>query len=294
MSRIRSQAPAMRGFSLIEMMISMLLGLLVLGAAIAVFASNRATYQANQGLGRIQENARVAFEMMARDLRSAGGTPCSGLSKPEPTAITGQWWSAFPSQPILGYGQGAFTGSRAGTDALQIMSSADNPIGIEGHTSTTLTLRTTNHGFVANDVLLVCDSNKVFLIKATAVSGKVITHAGLPDGYDFFYNDLSSEASVAVAGFAPTRWYVKANGRGTNSLYQVRTGGEDEVAEGVDDLDLTYLESGETAYGDQSTVANWGQVVAVRVDLGLSARDSRGNLINRSIQNVVSLRARTL
>ena len=59
------------GFGLIELMIAMVLGLLVLGAAIAVFQSNQRTFDANEGTNRIQEGARVAFEMMASDLRAA-------------------------------------------------------------------------------------------------------------------------------------------------------------------------------------------------------------------------------
>ena len=55
---------AARGFSLIEMMIAMVLGLLVVGAAIGIFVSNQQAYRATEGLGRVQENVRMAFEMM--------------------------------------------------------------------------------------------------------------------------------------------------------------------------------------------------------------------------------------
>ena len=61
MSRFRSSPHA--GFGLIELMISMVLGLLVLGAAIAVFQSNQRTFNANEGQNRIQEGARAAYEI---------------------------------------------------------------------------------------------------------------------------------------------------------------------------------------------------------------------------------------
>ena len=80
MSRLRNRSHA--GFGLIELMISMVLGLLVLGAAIAVFQSNQRTYNANEGQNRIQEGARAADEMMSRDIRAAGGTACSNLARP--------------------------------------------------------------------------------------------------------------------------------------------------------------------------------------------------------------------
>ncbi|MFA4615373.1 pilus assembly protein PilW, partial [Xanthomonas perforans] len=53
-------------------MISMVLGLLVVGAAIGIFLSNRQAYAATEGVGRIQETARLGFELIARDIREAG------------------------------------------------------------------------------------------------------------------------------------------------------------------------------------------------------------------------------
>ena len=73
-----------RGLSLVELMIALMLGLLVLGSASAIFISNRQTYRATEGLGRVQENGRMAFEMMARDLREAGGHPCGNADRGEP------------------------------------------------------------------------------------------------------------------------------------------------------------------------------------------------------------------
>src|SRR3546814_13863371 len=64
------------GFSLVELMVAMVLGLLVSGSAIGIFISNRQANRATDSLSRIQENARTAFELMARDVREAGGNPC--------------------------------------------------------------------------------------------------------------------------------------------------------------------------------------------------------------------------
>ena len=73
------------GFGLIELMIAMVLGLIVIGAAFAVFMSNQSTFRANEGLARIQEGVRVAFELMSRDIRAAGGSACSNASVVETT-----------------------------------------------------------------------------------------------------------------------------------------------------------------------------------------------------------------
>ncbi|HQX92961.1 MAG TPA: prepilin-type N-terminal cleavage/methylation domain-containing protein, partial [Thermomonas sp.] len=66
-----------QGFTLIELMIAMVLGLLVLGAALAVFQSNQKTFSANEGQNRVQENARIAYEMLSKDVRSVRSSACS-------------------------------------------------------------------------------------------------------------------------------------------------------------------------------------------------------------------------
>lgn len=285
-----SQGSRQAGFSLVEMMISMLLGLMILAAAIAVFYSNRASYQANQGLARVQENARVAFELMARDIRAAGSTGCSNAAKPE-TATTD--WPEFPSQPVSGHGPGAVAGSTG--DSIEVLSAGDAPIGIESQTATTLTLRTDVHPFQDNDILVVCDAAKVFVFEATDVTDEVITHAGLPGGWNFFDNIMPSSASVVVATLAANHWYVAPNPRGGSSLWVSRTGGAgEEVAEGVQDMTISYLERGQTDYNPTPGSVNWANLIAVKVQMSLGAVDPRGNAINRNIENVVSLRTQAL
>ncbi|MBF1165045.1 MAG: hypothetical protein HXL68_08385, partial [Dechloromonas agitata] len=64
------------GFSLVELMIALALGLFLTGVAITIVINNRQTFRTAENQARMQENARAAFEMMARDLRGAGGNPC--------------------------------------------------------------------------------------------------------------------------------------------------------------------------------------------------------------------------
>ncbi|MGQ0591129.1 MAG: PilW family protein [Gammaproteobacteria bacterium] len=63
---------ASRGFSLVEMMVAMTIGLVLVGAGIAVYANSRAAYTVNESISRLQENARYALDEITRDLRLAG------------------------------------------------------------------------------------------------------------------------------------------------------------------------------------------------------------------------------
>jgi type IV pilus assembly protein PilW len=61
-----------QGFSLIELMIAMTLGLVMIGAASLMMLSNRSTFLAVDSSSRIQENARFALGIIAENIRMAG------------------------------------------------------------------------------------------------------------------------------------------------------------------------------------------------------------------------------
>ena len=79
-----------RGFSIVELMIALLLGLILLGGVIQVFLSSRQTYNANEAMSRMQENGRFALEFIARSARLAGYTgPEFTSTKPLPLVKPG-------------------------------------------------------------------------------------------------------------------------------------------------------------------------------------------------------------
>src|SRR5689334_11582965 len=76
-----SSAPGIPvGFSLVELMIALVIGLMVTGGAVNVFLANQQTYRANSALSDLQNGSRVAFELLARDLRGAGLSGCNSTS----------------------------------------------------------------------------------------------------------------------------------------------------------------------------------------------------------------------
>lgn len=61
-----------RGFSLIELMVASTIGLLLLAATGQIFLSNKQSFTAQEAIGNIQENARLALYLLQRDIRMAG------------------------------------------------------------------------------------------------------------------------------------------------------------------------------------------------------------------------------
>ncbi|HZD53199.1 MAG TPA: PilW family protein [Woeseiaceae bacterium] len=64
------------GVTLVELMVSLVLALLLTAGIIKVFSGNHVTYEFNQSLSRIQENARFALDHIAYDARMAGYKGC--------------------------------------------------------------------------------------------------------------------------------------------------------------------------------------------------------------------------
>jgi len=64
------------GMSLVELMISVTLGLIVSAAMISLFISAKQNYRVNENLARLQENGRYAVSFISRDLRMADYREC--------------------------------------------------------------------------------------------------------------------------------------------------------------------------------------------------------------------------
>ncbi|HZF98642.1 MAG TPA: PilW family protein [Pseudoxanthomonas sp.] len=82
----------MRGVTLIELMIALLIGIVLLLGLVQIFSASRAAYQLSQGIARNQESSRFAIDFLSRDLRMAGHTGCindQSLLSSDATGING-------------------------------------------------------------------------------------------------------------------------------------------------------------------------------------------------------------
>jgi len=80
---------AARGLSLIELMISMVIGLIIMLAVVQVFAASREAYRLSEGLARVQENSRFAMDTLQREIRMVGHFGCvNDQAHTSPTRIS--------------------------------------------------------------------------------------------------------------------------------------------------------------------------------------------------------------
>lgn len=127
-SRAPTLSSAQFGFSLVEMMIAMVLGLLIIGGASSVFLSNKQSYRTGEALSRIQEGSRNAFELIARDIRDTALTGCgnSGRMANVVTNSGTTWWANW-SSPIIGF-SGSGSGGADSTTALTTGTASTNHV----------------------------------------------------------------------------------------------------------------------------------------------------------------------
>ena len=70
-----------KGLSLVELLVSLAVGIILMTGVTQVFLSAKTSYTTQQGLGRIQENARFLVEMIGKDLRNSGFGGCGKLAQ---------------------------------------------------------------------------------------------------------------------------------------------------------------------------------------------------------------------
>ena len=89
MKRIDMQSRHARGFTLIELMVALTLGLLLSFGIVTLFSATSKTNKVQDSLARLQENGRYAMTRIDADLRSLGGQYCSSKNS--------QGWIADPA-----------------------------------------------------------------------------------------------------------------------------------------------------------------------------------------------------
>ncbi len=312
-----------QGMSLVELMIALVLGLLISGAAIGMFISNRQAYAATESVGRVQENSRLAFELMARDIREAAGNPCSSnlpisnvVTYPGALA-TSAWMGTWNAGGIVGYDNGVFPAGLVGaanTDAVEIKSGGSSGISVN-HVPATNSFSATTGGtaFRAGDIALACDYRQasIFVVNAataTNISYSVTPRAdgvvncalglGYPNPCALPVKTYSFQPSTMLTKLRAVRWYVADNGRGAGrSLYQtVDNLPAQEIVEGVRDMQIQYLVQGTADYVDAPVVASWPLVSAVRITLNMEGGEGQERVgtdstaLRRELFHVVTLR----
>jgi len=261
------------GLSLIELMVAMVISLFLLAGVIQIFIGSKQSYRVNEGLSRLQENARYAFDRIAQDLNASGYMGCNDSRGVDvngdlllTNALSDTTTTAYDFTNTLDGTEG--TGPN-GSDTINLrraVTSSAVPLAAPMDSTTSTILLDDTHpnynGLKQWQLMAVsdCNSTSIFMItNVPAGSAGVIQHApglvspvGKPNEgqsnatttiTSVNYNDLkarygSLEASQATSfRVATTSYSIQTSDSGTG--FSLALNG-DELVEGVQDLQVLY------------------------------------------------------
>ncbi len=295
------------GLSLIELMVALTLGLFMTIVVGGAYVSSKGSFRYADAMSRVQENARFAMELLARNIRMAGYMGCGDVSQYANVVNGGTNLFLDLSNPVRGYEGGVstfpseFSTAVANTDAIVLLGvDTSSEVSIKNHNASSAQIDTGTHQIEKGAILLItdCSHSAVFQMTGPTNTGDKtnIVHnegqAGVEPGN--CNKELGSSCPTETSyTFKPGASVLKLSANGYfiapassgsgNSLWTValnQTGSTSaqELLEGVQNMQVEYgvdLDGNKTADRWQKadaveTAANWPNVMAVRVSLLLN------------------------
>lgn len=316
---MRGTSLVARGFSLVELMVSLTIGLIILAAVAKIFATSRATYGYEEGMARVQENGRFAINFLEQDIRMAGYMGCNSLSAIANSSNINDMVSpanslnTFSSGGLQGFSGSGGTWSPAlpsffsglgitvqpNTDVIMIQraSALDTQLAsstlptnanIQILNTSQLGQMTQSGQLGAGSVLMISDCKNADIFAATNFSNgttKVtIAHSTTGNTANFLAHSYYNDAQIML--LISRAYYIATGASGEPALWRVdlsQTSGaavKQELVDGVESMKILY---GEDTDGDG--VANIYRTPA-NVTNWQNVVDVRLGLVTRTPGNV--------
>lgn len=294
------------GFSIIEIMIAMLIGIFLLGGLMQMFISSKQTYKLQDTVSRLQENGRFAMDFLVRDIRGTGSWGCFSNSVNITSLLNpGGIFDGFATG-IQGENNHVSTGSGdlvlAGTDVISLRSTSalvdangDDVIVKDIPSTTSADLKVSKNSTIKDgDILFLSDCSDGNLFQAinvnTAGNFDNLVHntggtAKPGNASKEFTKIYGNDARIYIAKFI--RYEIRTGESGQPALFKTENEGTaQEFIEGVENMQIEYGEDIDgdgtpNRYQTADKVENWSQVVSVK--LSLLVRSLEDNLANAPI-----------
>jgi type IV pilus assembly protein PilW len=294
------------GFSIIEIMIAMLIGIFLLGGLMQMFVSSKQTYKLQDAMSRLQENGRFAMDFLTRDIRGTGSWGCFSNTVSVTSLLNpGGVFDGFATG-IQGENNHVSTGTAdkvlAGTDVISLRSTATlvdangNDVVVKDIPSTTSAdLKVSKDSTIADgDILFISDCSDGNVFQATNVNtagnfdnlvhntGGTVKPGNASKEFTKIYGN---DARLYTAKFI--RYEIRIGEGGQPALFKTENeGNAQEFIEGVEDMQIEYGEDIDAdgtpnRYQTADKVGNWGQVVSVKITL--LVRSVEDNLANAPV-----------
>jgi type IV pilus assembly protein PilW len=309
-------ARTQRGFTLIEVMVAMAIGLVVSALVVTIFSASSTTYKAADTVGALQETGRVALETIDRDVQMAGFRGCNSNNVESsgplvnvitaPTAFANDLATAIQGYEYTGPGwtpalPAAITGAApapvANSDVLVVRVA----VGVPGTLSAPMVSATSDvplfsaAGFNAGDNVFIANCDQTAAFRVTSVVGTSLRHIVGASNTNASLGQVFA-GDALVMRFETHAYYVAPSSRNPateTSLWMLSSaaGAPVEVVEDVEGLQIQYGEDTDADYvanvfRKANTVVDFTQVVALQVNLLLrGARSNEAQQITNYVFN---------
>lgn len=234
------------GFTIIELMVSLVLSFILIGAVYGTFTSQQKAYTIQDQVAETQQNARMAMNILVRDIRMAGyGMPDGGITIGSPAKTY--------SNAIKIKKQGKYGGQEQLFDSVTIVGAFGAPAGYLDRTlspgSTELYVRSSDEASDFDSE----DNRYIFIggidrLEVSTVSGNKITLKGNTN-----VRYPTAILSTQVEAGTHTIWVKNASGLTSGDVLSL--GEETLFVTGVDDQSA---QNNVTVDTDLETVGNQG------------------------------------
>jgi len=277
-----------RGFGLIEMMVSLVVGMILTSGLLRIMSSGKRIYRVDANLSQMLDSGRFAAHYLQREVREAGNIGCPDLAAVTPVSdIAGVPSMLLPANAVGGVDNiaaGNAFGATAGSDVVLIRkgSSPYRRVTVAmANSSAVVQIANGGAGVGPGQIVLVsdCNSSDVFFVSGAVVGGGGMSLAHGP-GVNLS-NSLSKAYGVdaTVMAFEWKSYFVKPNPSGIPALWLAdMAGAQVELVDGVEDMQVRYGEDTDgdgvaNRYTTAGAFVDWSQVVTIRMNLLLVSDD---------------------
>ncbi len=272
------------GFSLVELMISLILGIFITGGMLQLFVNSNQSYRVQENISRLQENGRFAMDFISKDIRAADYWGCmNNTTFIENNLNLGSVYDNF-GNAIVGTNNSGLNNS----DTITVAGAASSGVYVVATPATTsANLKVTpNSPLRENDIVIVsdCTAGDIFQVTNDPTTGGAgnkdeLTHntgavsAG-PGNLDQPLQKIY-DTNAQVYKLKSIAYTIAAGANGEAALFRSSNGAAtEELVEGINDMQILY---GVDTNGDNSpnyyaasntlTSAQMNQVKSVRISL---------------------------
>ncbi len=265
-----------KGFSMVELMVAMLIGLMILASVSVVLVNSKRNYTTQDSMARLQENARFAIQLMSHDLRAAGYFGCAdeiSTVHNQLNAAASDFYifdtaNAVEGSESKGTWQPSGTTnslSRAGTDGISVRYADNGSVSITKEMTTeaaSMQVSSTS-GLQEGDIIMVadCSSADIFQVSSFNLTGgfdHLVHNPGNGDEWPGNSGGTPHKLSkmygtdAKILKFNSIYYYVDTGASGEPALFRQTlknktVGGiqgyypeKQELVEGIEDLEVLY------------------------------------------------------